>query len=547
MPNALYAMPNPSNEPGLGFLPGSPERAALHAEIDRQKQETIEIPLIIGGREVRTGTTTRVIVPHEHGRVLATVHLAGEREIRMAIEAAAAAKDGWDSTRYVSRAAIFHRAAALLSGPRRTAINAATMLNQSKTCHQADIDAVCELVDFFRFNCRYMEEIYRSFQPPVNPDGVWNTIECRPLEGFVYAVTPFNFTSIAANLPHAPALMGNTCIWKPSPHAAYSNYLVMRLMMEAGLPPGVINFVPADAEAITKQLVAHPDFAGLHYTGSTTVFRSIWKQIAGHLDGYRSYPRIVGETGGKDFIVAHPSAQPEALIAALIRGAYEYQGQKCSAASRCYLPRSIWDAHRDRLLDEIATINVGDPAVETNFMGAVIHQRALDKCRGFIEEAKASPDAEILAGGGHDDSTGYFVEPTLIVTTDPTYRSMCEEIFGPILTVFVYEDADYERTLRLCDETSPYALTGAVFVREQAAVNTAQRILRNAAGNFYINDKPTGAIVGQQPFGGARASGTNDKAGSPLNLLRWVSPRTVKETYVPVRDYRYPYMRDAGQ
>ncbi len=371
---------------------------------------------------------------------------------------------------------------------------------------------------------------------------MWNTIECRPLEGFVYAITPFNFTSIAGNLPHAPVLMGNTCIWKPSPHALLSNYRIMKLMEAAGLPPGVINFLPGDAAAITKQVVAHEDFAGLHYTGSTTVFRSIWRLIAEHLDVYRSYPRIVGETGGKDFIVAHHSADRDALVAAIIRGGFEFQGQKCSAASRCYIPRSIWKSHRDRLVDEIGTIRVGDPTDYRNFMGAVIHRASFDKCRGYIERAKAAPDAEVIVGGGCDDKRGYFVEPTIIETTNPKYESMCEEIFGPIVTVYVYDDERYEETLRLCDETSPYALTGAVFLQDQAAMNLADDILRNAAGNFYVNDKPTGAIVGQQPFGGARASGTNDKAGSSLNLMRWISPRMVKETYVPPRDYRYGFL-----
>jgi 1-pyrroline-5-carboxylate dehydrogenase len=542
MLNTITAIALPANEPVLEYRPGSPERVELTAELERQQGGQAEIPLVIGDREVRTGRTAAAVVPHRHRHVLATVHLAGEAEIDAAIEAARGARASWAAMSYESRAAIFLKAADLLAGPWRQRINAATMLNQSKTCHQAEIDAACETIDFFRFNGASMTEIYASLQPPISPPGTRNTMECRPLEGFVYAVTPFNFLSIAANLPHAPALMGNTVIWKPSPSSPYSNYLVMELLREAGLPPGVINFLPGDAEAVTARLVADRDFAGLHFTGSTTVFRSLWQQIGQNLSRLRSYPRIVGETGGKDFIVAHPSADPVALQVAMVRGAYEYQGQKCSAASRAYVPRSLWNAIKDDLVARIEALPMGDTEDFANFMGAVIHQRSFDKCRHYVDQARASADVDVLAGGQLDDGEGYYVRPTLLETRDPRSPSMTEEIFGPILTVFVYEDGDFEAALDLCDDTSPYGLTGAIFARERAVVDRALDRLRYAAGNFYINDKPTGAVVGQQPFGGARASGTNDKAGSGLNLLRWISPRTIKETYVAPRQVGYPYM-----
>jgi 1-pyrroline-5-carboxylate dehydrogenase len=544
MSNAIYAVPAPANEPVLGYLPGSPERSALQAELARQSSERIEIPLVIGGREVRTGRMATAIVPHEHGHVLADVHLAGAKEIDMAAAAAADAQPAWSRTPWEERAAVFLRAAELLAGPCRQRINAATMLNQSKTAHQAEIDSACELIDFFRFNTWYMQAIYRANQPPLSPAGTWNRLECRPIEGFVLAITPFNFTSIAGNLPSAPAIMGTTSIWKPSPSALYSGSLVMRLFVEAGVPDGVINFLPGPAPEICDGLFAHRAFGGVHFTGSTAVFREIWAKIARNMDTRRDYPRIVGETGGKDFIVAHSTAEPKSLIAALVRGAYEYQGQKCSAVSRAYLPGSLWRSIRDDLVSEIESIRMGDPADFSNFMSAVIHRDAFEKCKRYIEAARTSTEAEVLTGGGGDDSVGFFVEPTLIETTNPTYPSMCEEIFGPVLTLFVYEDGAYEQALELCDSTSPYALTGAVFARDRAAVDRALDVLRYAAGNFYINDKPTGAVVGQQPFGGARASGTNDKAGSPLNLLRWVSPRTIKETFDPPRDYRYGFMEE---
>ncbi|MHC4448116.1 MAG: L-glutamate gamma-semialdehyde dehydrogenase [Planctomycetota bacterium] len=542
MPNAIYAVPAPDNEAVLGYVPGSAERSALQAELARQSSQRIEIPLIIGGREVRTGRMATTVVPHEHSHVLADVHQAGEKEIDMAAQAAVEAHRGWSRTPWEERAAVFMRAAELLAGPWRQRINAATMLNQSKTCHQAEIDAACELIDFFRFNAWFMEKIYRDLQPPLSPVGTWNRLECRPLEGFVLAITPFNFTSIAGNLPSAPAIMGTTSIWKPSPSAPYSGYLVMRLFMEAGVPEGVINFLPGPAPEICDRLFAHRAFGGVHFTGSTAVFREIWSKMARNMDARRDYPRIVGETGGKDFIFAHASAEPKSLIAALVRGAYEFQGQKCSAVSRAYVPSGVWSSIRDELISQIESIGMGDPADFTNFMSAVIHREAFERCRRYIEAARSSPQAEILAGGGCDDSTGFFVEPTLILTTDPTYASMCEEIFGPILTLFVYEDGAYEQTLALCDSTSPYGLTGAIFARDRAAVDRALDVLRYAAGNFYVNDKPTGAVVGQQPFGGSRASGTNDKAGSPLNLLRWISPRTIKENFDPPRDYGYGFM-----
>ena len=547
MSNAVFSVPTPVNEPVMGYTPASAERRRLETELRRQASEVFEIPLLIGGREIRTGRTQDVVMPHEHGTVIATCHLAGPREIDMAVDAALDAHRDWAAMPWDRRMAIFLKAADLLAGPWRMRINAATMRNQSKTCHQAEIDAACELIDFFRFNADYAQRIYTREQPPVSPPGTWNQMEFRPLEGFTYAVTPFNFTSIAVNLPAAPAMMGNVAIWKPSPHSLLSNHLGMQLLREAGLPDGVINFVPGDAVEITGRLLSHEAFAGLHYTGSTAVFRTLWHQMGERLDAYRNYPRIVGETGGKDFIVVHPSAEPRGVMTAMIRGAFEFQGQKCSAASRAYLPRSLWNAIREELVAEIESIPVGDPAVFSNFMGAVIHEEAFRRCAGAIERAAASPDAEILAGGGCDGSTGWCGRPTLVQASTPDYETMREELFGPILSVFVYEDEDWAETLDLVDETSPYGLTGAVFATERAAIEQARERLRYAAGNFYINDKPTGAVVGQQPFGGARASGTNDKAGSSLNLLRWTSPRTIKETMVPPQDWRYPFLEDGGQ
>ncbi len=545
MPESITHFPPPVNEPVHSYAPGTPQRHSLAAELESQQRGTIEIPLIIGGREVHTGRFAEALVPHRRGQVLARVHQAGEAETLAAVEAARRAKAEWMNMPAADRGAIFLRAADLLAGPWRDRINAATMLNQSKTCHQAEIDAACELIDFFRFNVSYMVRIESQVQPDASPRGTWNRVECRPLEGFVYAVTPFNFTSIAGNLPHAPALMGNTVVWKPSPHALHSNWLVMKLFEAAGLPPGVINFVPGEAEVVTRAVLSQRDFAGLHFTGSTAVFRGLWRQAAERLETYREYPRLVGETGGKDFLIAHASADADAVITAMIRGAYEFQGQKCSALSRAYLPRSMWSAMRERLIAEIRSIRMGDVADLSNFMGAVIHRGAFERCARHIEQARGDASCAILAGGGCDDSHGWFVEPTLIEAVHPQAPSMCEEIFGPILTVFIYEDAAFEETLGVCDSTSPYALTGAVFARDQRAIALATRRLRFAAGNFYVNDKPTGAVVGQQPFGGARASGTNDKAGSALNLLRWMSPRTIKENFDPPRDYRMPYMGPA--
>lgn len=545
MSNAIFSLPKPINEPILGYAPGSPEKVWLKKELKKQLSEQIDIPLIIGGKEIFTNNTKSAVIPHDHQHVLGTVHLAGEKEIAESINAAMKAHYEWSRMPYEARAAIFLRAAELLAGPWRARINAATMLNQSKTCHQAEIDSACELIDFFRFNAWYMMQIYQDGQPPISPTGIWNQIESRPIEGFVYSITPFNFTSIAGNLPCAPALMGTTSIWKPSHSAQYSAFLLMQLLIEAGVPDGVINFVPGPSASMSKQLFAHHNFGGVHYTGSTSVFRGIWKTIGENMPMLKDYPRIVGETGGKDFIVAHQSADPKALIAAIVRGAYEYQGQKCSAASRVYVASSVWKTIKDELLAEIKSIKMGDVCDFTNFMGSVIHQNSLNTCKEFIAQARESSEAEILAGGECDDSTGFYVQPTLIKTTNPKYRSMREEIFAPILSVYEYPDDDFENVLALCDETSEYALTGAIFSNDRKAVLKALDTLRYAAGNFYINDKPTGAVVGQQPFGGGRASGTNDKAGSYLNLLRWVTPRTIKETFNPPRDYRYPFLNEA--
>jgi 1-pyrroline-5-carboxylate dehydrogenase len=505
--------------------------------------EQVEIPVIVGGKEVRSGNTIDVVMPHDHGHVLARLHQAEAGTIAGAVKSAVEAQRDWAATRFEDRAAVFLKAADLLAGPWRQVINAATMLGQSKTAFQAEIDSACELIDFLRFNAHFAERVYRE-QPESSP-GVWNRMEHRPLEGFVYAITPFNFTAIGGNLPTAPVLMGNVALWKPAHTAALSNYLFLRLLMEAGLPPGVINFVPGESHMVSDTLLADRHLAGIHFTGSTVVFQSLWLTVAKNLPRYVSYPRVVGETGGKDFVLAHPSADVDALAVGLVRGAYEYQGQKCSAASRAYVPVSLWPRVKERMLAMIADIRMGDVTDFRNFMGAVIDRRAFDRLKGYLDQAKQDPGVSILAGGGCDASTGYFVQPTLVQVQDPSYRMMCEEMFGPVLTVFVYPDATWRETLDLVDRTSPYALTGAVFAQDRAALVEADRALRNAAGNFYINDKPTGAVVGQQPFGGARASGTNDKAGSVLNLVRWVSPRTIKETFNPPRDYRYPFMGEA--
>jgi 1-pyrroline-5-carboxylate dehydrogenase len=532
--------PTPENEPVLDYAPGSPERVEIKEELERQASGTVEIPLIIGGEEVRTGDTGEVVMPHDHDHVLATWHRAGEEEARRAVEASREAWGEWSSWSWQDRAAVFLRAADLLSGPWRARINAATMLGQSKTVHQAEIDAACELIDFWRYNVAYARGIYGD-QPSSGP-GVWNQMDYRPLEGFVYAVSPFNFASIGGNLPTAPALMGNVAIWKPDASSLLANYWTMRLLEEAGLPDGVINFVPGRPERVSAPILDSPELAGLHFTGSTSTFRLLWKQISDNLETYRSYPRIVGETGGKDFIVAHGSADPDALATAIVRGGFEYQGQKCSAVSRAYVPESLWPDVRERVLETVEEIRVGDPRDFRNFMSAVIHREAFDRITGFIDHARQADDMEIIAGGGADDSEGWFVEPTVVVSDDPKARLMCEEIFGPVVTVHVYPDDEWEETLDLCDDTSPYGLTGAVFATDRQAVRQALHRLRHAAGNFYVNDKPTGAVVGQQPFGGSRASGTNDKAGSSLNLLRWVTPRAVKETFDPATDFRYPFM-----
>ncbi len=543
MNDALSAPPSPRNEPVLGFAPGTPERAALAARVAAIDAERLDVPCIIGGREVRTGRTAPAVVPHDHGHVLADVHMGGAAEVEAAVAASREAWHDWSRTPWEDRLAVFLRAADLLSGPWRHTLNAATMLGQSKTGHQAEIDAACELIDFWRFNAAYAAEIYAD--QPLSSPGVWNRMDYRPLEGFVLAVTPFNFTSIAGNLPTAPAMMGDTVLWKPASTSMLSAYYVTRLLEEAGLPPGVINLVYGRGAEVGAPALADPRLGGVHFTGSTAVFREIWRTIGGGIERYNDYPRIVGETGGKDFILAHASADVEALVAGTVRGAFEYQGQKCSAASRLFVPRSLWPAVRERLVAEVESITVGDVADFTTFMGAVIDATSFATQARAIQDAKDDPACEILVGGQCDDSVGYFVRPTVIVTTDPAFRTMREELFGPVLTAFVYDDAAWEDTLRLVDTSTPYGLTGAVFARDRAAIREAADGLRHAAGNFYVNDKPTGAVVGQQPFGGARASGTDDKAGSKWNLIRWVSPRATKELLVPPTDWRYPFL-DAG-
>ena len=533
-------IPTPRNEPVNSYAPGTPARDALKAALQAVGGERADIPVVVGGEEVRTGKVQKVVSPHRHAHVLAETHQADETAIAAAITAAVEAQRDWAAWRFEDRAAVFLKAADLLAGPWRARINAATMLGQSKTAYQAEIDSACELIDFLRFNVAFAEQLYR--EQPASAPGMWNRLDHRPLEGFVYAITPFNFTAIGGNLPTAPALMGNTVVWKPAASASLSNWLFFDLLREAGLPPGVINFVPGPAAAISKAVLSDPNLAGIHFTGSTPVFQSLWRTVGENLPGYRTYPRLVGETGGKDFVVAHPSADVDALAVALVRGAYEYQGQKCSAASRAYIPKSMWPRVRDRMADMIGSIRMGDVADFRNFMGAVIDAKAFGKIREYLDAARTDAGVKVIAGGGADDSEGYFIEPTLIEADDPGYRLMCEEIFGPVLTVHVYADARWAQTLRLVDGTSPYALTGAVFAQDRGAVVEAMSVLRNAAGNFYVNDKPTGAVVGQQPFGGGRASGTNDKAGSILNLMRWISPRSIKETFDPPTDFRYPFM-----
>ncbi len=544
MTHGIFRPPTPRNEPVDDFAPGSPSRASLKAALERMSAEEIEVPLIIGGEEVRTGDTREMVMPHAHGHRLGVFHQAGEAEVKRAIDAASAAKADWEALPWEERAAVFLRAAELLAGPWRDTLNASTMLGQSKTAHQAEIDAACELIDFWRFNVSYAERVYAE-QPESSP-GMWNRLEHRPLDGFVFAVTPFNFTSIAGNLPTAPALMGNTCLWKPASTSVYSNYFLMKLFEEAGLPPGVINFVPGSGAKVGDPVFADSRLGGVHFTGSTEVFQGMWRTVGENIQSYTQYPRLVGETGGKDFVFAHASSDPAALSVALLRGAFEYQGQKCSAASRAYLPQSLWGDVRDRLAADVGQVKMGDVRDFTNFMGAVIDASSFRTQSEAIEGAKASASAaEVVIGGECDDSEGYFVQPTLIEARDPRYDTMRTELFGPVLTVHVYEDNAFEDALDLCATTSDYALTGAIFANERAAVDVAARRLRFAAGNFYINDKPTGAVVGQQPFGGSRASGTNDKAGSILNLVRWVSPRTIKETFAPPTDWRYPFLAES--
>ena len=533
-------VPEPVNDPSRAYAPGTPERAELKARLASMAAERIDIPIVIGGREIRTGRTEPVVMPHDHSHVLADYHMAADENVHQAIAAAAAARREWASWPWEDRAAVILRAAELLATSWRPTIVAATMLGQSKTAFQAEIDAASEMIDFWRFNAWFAQELYQ--EQPVSGPGMWNQLEYRPLEGFVYAVTPFNFTAIGGNLTTAPALMGNTVVWKPASSAMLSAYYTLRLLEEAGLPPGVINMVPGDPVQISRMLLDSPDLGGIHFTGSTAVFNTMWKTVGQQVDRYRGYPRLVGETGGKDFIVAHPSADPVALSVAIARGGFEYQGQKCSAASRIYLPESLWNEVRDRTVAMMDEIRIGDVRDFRNFVGAVIDRKAFTRISDYLDHARRN--ARIVHGGTAKGEDGFFVHPTLIQTEDPGYRTMCEEIFGPVVTAYVYPDDRWHETLAVIDRTSPYALTGAIFSRDRKAVREAASALRNAAGNFYVNDKPTGAVVGQQPFGGARGSGTNDKAGSKLNLVRWVNARTVKETFAPPRDYRYPFMAE---
>ena len=540
MTHGAFQTPTPTNEPVREYRPGSPERASIEVALAECAGSEAEIPLIIGGREVRTGDTGAMVMPHDHGRVLGTYHKAGAQEVAAAIEAAEGARAAWSGLPWEERAAVFLRAGELLAGPWRDRINAATMLNQSKTVHQAEIDAACELIDFFRFNVHFLRQLYQS-QPESSP-GCWNRVEHRCLDGFVFAITPFNFTSIAGNLPTAPAMLGNTVLWKPASTSVLSNYLLMKMLEEAGLPPGVINFIPGSGAQVGDPVIEDSRLAGIHFTGSTEVFQGIWGRVGANIRSYGQYPRLVGETGGKNFIFAHPSADVAALCTAVIRGAFEFQGQKCSAASRAYVPASLWGDLAERLRTEHAQVRMGDVCDFGNFMGAVIDASAFAKIKGGIDLARKDAGCEIIAGGECDDSKGWFIQPTVVRVDDPRHELMRTEYFGPLFAVHVYDDADLEDTLELCATGSEYGLTGAVFADDREAVAHATERLRFAAGNFYVNDKPTGAVVGQQPFGGSRASGTNDKAGSILNLLRWSSQRTIKETFVPPRDWRYPFL-----
>lgn len=540
MNNALFQFAKPSNEAVKEYRPNSPERLALEKELEKQSSEVIEIPIIIGGKEIRTGDIGEVVMPHNHKHVVAKYHKVGEKEVNMAIEAALEAKKEWENTSWIDRASILARIGQLIATKYRARINASCMLGQSKNAFQAEIDSACETIDFFRFNNYYAGNLY-SEQPSSSPDQL-NRSEYRPLEGFIMAVTPFNFTSIASNLNMTPVLMGNTTIWKPSTTALLSNYHMMQIFMEAGLPAGVINFLPGKGSLIGDIATKNPNLAGIHFTGSTATFQGLWKSVGANISNYKSYPRLVGETGGKDFIFAHSSANPLEVATAIVRGAFEFQGQKCSAASRAYLPASLWKEIKQYIGEMLSTIKMGDVTDFSNFVNAVIDEASFDNCKGYIDRAKAAADAEVIFGGNCDKTVGYFVEPTVILTTNPRYESMEQEIFGPIITIYVYDDNKYEETLDLCNSTSPYALTGAIFAYDLKALRTADEKLKYAAGNFYINDKPTGAVVGCQPFGGSRASGTNDKAGGLWNLIRWTNPRSIKETFVPATDYTYPFL-----
>jgi 1-pyrroline-5-carboxylate dehydrogenase len=542
MANAYYTVPLAVNEVPLNYEPGTPEREALKAALKELKSSTLDVPMTIGGKKITTDNRVPMHPPHERKHTLGHYYMGDAEHVNMAIEAAAKAKPAWENMPWQDRVGIFLKAADLIAGKYRYKMNAATMLGQSKTPHQSEIEAVAELCDFFRFNAQFLTEIYED-QPLSEPgSGLWNRMEYRPLEGFIFAITPFNFTAIAANLPAAPAMCGNTVVWKPAETQVYAAGVLMEILEEAGLPDGVINLLLVDGPVAGDVIFSHPDFAGLHFTGSTKVFQTLWQTIGQNITKYKTYPRVVGETGGKDFLVMHPSANTDQVVTALTRGAFEYQGQKCSAASRAYLPKSKWAALKEGLLRDQKSLKMGNVEDFSNFMGAVIDERAFDKIAGYIDQAKKDADAEIIAGGGYDKSEGYFIEPTIILASKPDYRTMEEEIFGPVLTIYVYEDDKYEETLDLVDQTSPYGLTGAIFSKDRAAAILATEKLRHAAGNFYINDKPTGAVVGQQPFGGSRGSGTNDKAGSIMNLYRWISPRSIKENFVAPTDYRYPYM-----
>jgi len=540
MARGFFNVPEAVNEPVKGYAPGSPERTELLATYKEMFNRNIDVPMHINGEEVRTGNTKNITPPHDHKHVVGQYHTADKSHVDTAIATALAAREAWSSVSWMERASIFLKAAELLAGPYRARMNAATMIAQSKNVHQAEIDAACEMIDFFRFNVQYLTDIFKD--QPASAPGIWNRVEYRPLEGFVYAITPFNFTSIAANLVAAPALMGNVVVWKPSDHQAYSAQVIVDLFKEAGLPDGVINVVYGDPVMITDTVFASPDFSGLHFTGSTHVFKNLWKQIGNNIHNYKTYPRIVGETGGKDFIWAHNSANPLQVATGITRGAFEFQGQKCSAASCAFIPASMWEEVKGHLIAQANEIKMGSPEDPSNYVNAVIHEGSFDKIASFLDAAKTDPDADIIIGGGHDKSVGYFIEPTVIVAKDPMYKTMCTELFGPVMTIYVYEDAAWEASLKLVDESTEYALTGAIFSTDRYIVEKASKALENAAGNFYINDKPTGAVVGQQPFGGARASGTNDKAGSAQNLLRWTSVRLIKETFVTPTDYKYPFL-----